>query len=102
MPNVIFYCTDCTIGYRSAKFCQSLLHQGFPQGQVRNGSGILLWSHEGSDLIKRDLSLRRPGEGESKAARVHVFGKDWDFPSDQYESVRFGPFDMLLAMIGWK
>lgn len=75
----------CTIGYRSGKFAQEMKSNGV---QVRNlAGGILAWVLEGGKIHNTD--------GETK--KIHVYGKQWDYPAAGYSSVRFGLFQRLFG-----
>ncbi len=65
----------CTIGYRSGKYAQKMQQQGV---QVLNLEGSLLaWSHIQGRLIN--------ATGVTK--KVHVFGRQWQLTSEDYEPV---------------
>ena len=75
----------CTIGYRSGKFAQEMEPKGI---RVRNlAGGILAWVLEGGKINNTD--------GETK--KIHVYGKEWDYPAAGYSSVRFGFFQRLFG-----
>ena len=75
----------CTIGYRSGKFAQEMKPKGI---RVRNlAGGILAWVLEGGKIYNSD--------GETK--KMHVYGKQWDYPASGYRSVKFGLFQRLFG-----
>ena len=71
----------CTIGYRSGLYCRRLLAGEFgpgpPDADVRNGEGVVMWSHD-------------VGKLEGGARRLHVYGAAWDCAAEGFETVRFG------------
>jgi rhodanese-related sulfurtransferase len=65
----------CTIGYRSGFYAQKLRQQGV---KIFNLEGSLLaWSHAGGKLIN----------ASGMTHQVHVFGRQWQLTSDNYEAV---------------
>eukprot|EP00300_Choanocystis_sp_HF-7_P014744 c18803_g1_i4.p1 GENE.c18803_g1_i4~~c18803_g1_i4.p1 ORF type:complete len:155 (+),score=19.11 c18803_g1_i4:35-466(+) len=36
----------CTVGFRSGNYCRKLIQSGTYGNDIRNGEGILLWTHE--------------------------------------------------------
>ena len=80
----------CTIGYRSGKYGSYLLKEcGFTN--VRNGEGIVLWTHAvGSSLVVQ------VGGAEKCTNEVHTFGSAWDLASDKYSTVQFGTLSFIL------
>jgi len=74
----------CTIGNRSGRFAAEMAKKGI---QVLNlEGGLLAWVLEGGKVYD--------SQGETK--RIHVYGKEWDYPAAGYESVKFGFFDRLF------
>lgn len=70
----------CTIGYRSAKYTQELVKQGYKARNLRGS--ILLWMHENGKLV----------DANGKATKqVHVYGKAWDLAPDGYTSITTKP-----------
>jgi sodium/bile acid cotransporter 7 len=67
--------TYCTIGYRSGRYTQRLVDDGWDAHNLRGS--ILAWTHGGGEL-HRDGSPTR---------RVHVYGKAWNLAADGYEAV---------------
>lgn len=80
----------CTVGARSGQYARQLLRDGH---DVRNGEGILLWTH---DVAFDEAPLVA---GEVPTRRVHVFGAPWDLGHPDYEPVRFGPLTMALRAV---
>ena len=80
----------CTIGYRSGKYGSYLLKEcGFTN--VRNGEGIVLWTHAvGSSLVVLEGGI------EKCTNKVHTFGSAWDLAADKYSTVQFGTFSFIL------
>jgi len=74
----------CTISYRSALFTQKMQKQNIPVQNLIGG--LLAWVLEGGKIYDQ--------KGETK--RIHVYGKEWNYPADGYESVMFGFFERLL------
>lgn len=66
----------CTIGYRSARYVESLRDQGVDAYNLKGS--ILSWVHAGQPVV--DL------EG-NEMKRVHVYGKRWDLLPEGYEAV---------------
>ena len=74
----------CTISYRSGKFAEEMAKKGIPILNLKGG--LLAWVLEGGKVYD--------SHGETK--RIHVYGKEWDYPPAGYESVKFGLFDRLF------
>ena len=74
----------CTISYRSGKFAEEMAKKGIPVLNLKGG--LLAWVLEGGKVYD--------SHGETK--RIHVYGKEWDYPPDGYESVKFGFFERLF------
>ncbi|KAK9836830.1 hypothetical protein WJX74_009081 [Apatococcus lobatus] len=72
--------TYCTVGFRSGKYAQQLMNEGF---DVKNLKGsIVAWTQEGFPLVK-DTTSNEP------TTRVHVFGEQWKLQGEGYEPVWF-------------
>ena len=71
----------CTISYRSGKFAMEMADRGIKITNLRGG--LLAWVLEGGKVYD--------AEGETK--RINVYGKEWDYPPNGYESVRLGFFE---------
>ena len=86
----------CTIGYRSGKYCDELLKRGFPSRLVKNGEGIVLWTHmPGATLVTH----RRDGDGTSRlepSSKCHTFGPQWGNVGTTFEPVHFGLLEMAV------
>ncbi|RJP79878.1 MAG: rhodanese-like domain-containing protein [Desulfobacteraceae bacterium] len=75
----------CTISYRSGKFTQDMNKK---KNQIYNlTGGILAWVLEGGKIYNKT--------GETK--QIHVYGENWDYPANGYESVQFGFFEKLFG-----
>lgn len=68
----------CTIGYRSAQYCEKLHEEGFEA--LNLSAGIVGWTQEQYPLETND---------KKETKRVHVFGKQWELQGDGYEAVKF-------------
>lgn len=77
--------TYCTISYRSGKFAQEMKKQNVPVYNL--AGGILAWVLEGGKIYNKT--------GETK--QIHVYGENWDYPANGYESVQFGFFEKLFG-----
>eukprot|EP00300_Choanocystis_sp_HF-7_P014743 c18803_g1_i3.p1 GENE.c18803_g1_i3~~c18803_g1_i3.p1 ORF type:complete len:114 (+),score=9.77 c18803_g1_i3:202-543(+) len=47
-PISLIFCLgqQCTVGFRSGNYCRKLIQSGTYGNDIRNGEGILLWTHE--------------------------------------------------------
>ncbi|EFK10480.1 rhodanese-like protein [delta proteobacterium NaphS2] len=70
----------CTISYRSGKFAQEMAKKGTRIFNLRGG--LLAWALEGGKVYDAN--------GETK--RINVYGEEWDYPPEGYESVYLGFF----------
>ena len=66
----------CTIGYRSARYVESLKARGVHAYNLKGS--ILSWVHAGQPVVD-------PEGNETK--RVHVYGKHWDLLPEGYEAL---------------
>ena len=66
----------CTIGYRSARYVESLKDRGVHAYNLKGS--ILSWVHAGQHVVD-------PEGNETK--RVHVYGKRWDLLPEGYEAL---------------
>ena len=66
----------CTISYRSGKLALKLGKKGITMVNLRGG--ILAWLHAGGKVCKDGRPVKR----------VHVYGRKWDLPPAEYETVR--------------
>lgn len=74
----------CTIGYRSGLFAAEMEKNG---SMVYNlSAGILGWTHEGGKVY----------DSRGIVKRIHVYGKDWDYAPEGFDTVMFGFFERLL------
>ena len=62
----------CTIGLRSGNYCQELADKGYNIKKLKNGAGIISWSHVDGPLVRLD---EKGIEVETK--KVHCFGNEW-------------------------
>lgn len=73
----------CTIGYRSGRVAERLVRErGLASERVRNGAGVVLFSHH-PDLVFID-----PLSG-ARTRKLHVFGREWDIASLDYTTETF-------------
>lgn len=70
----------CTMGYRSGQYAKELKNRGIMN--VRNGEGIVLWTHAGGELVSVDES----GD-EIPTKSVHTFGAQWNLIRSDYNAV---------------
>eukprot|EP00966_Prymnesium_polylepis_P295104 6815019-Prymnesium_polylepis.1 len=79
----------CTIGYRSGMYARRLLRgellPGMPPAEVRNGEGIVMWSHD-------------VGEFAGGARRLHCYGTAWDAAADGYATTVYSTGESVLAL----
>ncbi|MCG6879856.1 MAG: rhodanese-like domain-containing protein [Deltaproteobacteria bacterium] len=71
----------CTISYRSGIFAREMAEKGIEIYNLRGG--LLAWVLEGGKVYD--------AKGETK--RINVYGKEWDYPPEGYESVYLGFFE---------
>ncbi|MFO7560725.1 MAG: rhodanese-like domain-containing protein [Desulfobacterales bacterium] len=74
----------CTISYRSGKLVQRLNKQEVEAYNLTGG--LLAWVLEGGKVYDK--------KGETR--RIHVYGKEWDYPPSGYETVMFTFFERLF------
>ena len=79
----------CTVGYRSARFCEQLQAEGF-RGVYNLEGSIVAWTQEGFPLVE--------GAAQEPTKRVHVFGKQWALQGEGYEAVTFRQPFLSLAL----
>lgn len=87
----------CTIGMRSGMYGTKLRSLGF--NNVRNGEGILLWTHAAS-VVRKVSSLSLCGTNEEPTKEVHVFSSDFNLIADSYVPVVFSFLEVYWY--GWK
>lgn len=81
----------CTIGYRSGYYA-SALKKANPGLDVRNGTGVVLWSHE-VGTFERKLA-----DGTAQPVReLHVFGSAWDLAAPGMRTVTYGTAGYVRA-----
>jgi rhodanese-related sulfurtransferase len=108
--------TYCTIGYRSGLEAQRLRHKYHLN--VKNLDGIVGYTHACAQLQNQEATEGNPNgivKGENSnthsyalvdpntqqpTTKVHVFGSVWDVASDDFQTVWFSKFDMVLRGIG--
>jgi sodium/bile acid cotransporter 7 len=74
----------CTIGYRSGKFAEKMGAEG---DDVRNlAGGMLAWVFEGGRVYHDNKEIKR----------IHVYGPNWDYPPQGYESLYFSWYERLF------
>eukprot|EP01041_Mallomonas_annulata_P008821 gene8821-18257_t len=78
----------CTIGYRSGKYGLFLQEKGFKN--VRNGEGVVLWTHSGKPLVKTR------GNQDVFVFECHTFGKKWDLAATSYKTVQFTQLHFII------
>lgn len=74
----------CTIGYRSGLFAAEMKKKGVTV--LNLSAGILGWIHEGGKVY----------DSRGIVKRLHVYGKDWDYAPEGFDTVIFGLFEKLL------
>jgi len=76
----------CTIGARSGMYAKELVQLGYDRQKVRNGAGIILWSHN----LKGIQLLKRVGGNIITTKKVHFFTNKFAMMlSKDYDSVIF-------------
>ena len=65
----------CTIGFRSGRYSQRLMKQGFDAYNLKGG--ILSWAHNSQKFMNED----------GATFRVHVHGKKWSLLPEGYQAV---------------
>ena len=82
----------CTVGYRSGKYATALVEKHGLKN-VRNGEGIILWTHGETVLVKKE-------QGTVQIVKaVHTFGSAWDLAAEGYSTTQFGTFSYLCKGI---
>lgn len=87
----------CTVGRRSGAYATSLAARSCCRS-VKNSQGIVAYSHHADAFGSGRHAL--VDDAGRPATRVHVFARPWDFASDRFESVKFGPLGVIAAMLG--
>lgn len=102
----------CTVGYRSAVYCEKLKSRGFQC--IRNSEGVVMWTHDCDplhDLVqppKRHTDtdtgtgkdkVNGSEEGEKnepqRRPRVHTFGSKWALASSRYDISYFSTSQVI-------
>ncbi len=74
----------CTIGYRSGLFAQKMKKSNI---KVYNlSAGILGWTHGGGKVY----------DSRGIVQRIHVYGKDWDYAPNGFDTITFGLLDKFF------
>ncbi len=74
----------CTIGYRSGLFADEMKKNDI---EVYNlSAGILGWTHEGGKVY----------DSRGIVQRIHVYGKDWDYAPNGFDTIIFGLLEKIL------
>lgn len=74
----------CTIGYRSGLFAAEMEKEGITVYNL--SAGILGWIHEGGKVY----------DSRGIVQRVHVYGKDWDYAPEGFETMTFGLLEKIM------
>lgn len=74
----------CTIGYRSGVFAKEMKEKGILVYNL--SAGILGWTHEGGKVY----------DSRGIVQRIHVYGKDWNYPPEGFETTTFGLLERLI------
>lgn len=74
----------CTIGYRSGLFAAEMAKIGITVYNL--SAGILGWTHEGGKVY----------DSRGIVQRIHVYGKDWDYPPNGFETMTFGLLEKFM------
>ncbi|CAJ1359768.1 unnamed protein product [Effrenium voratum] len=87
----------CTVGFRSGVYAKELVEKHGLQN-VRNGEGVIMWTFEGSGLVRQSHPTppasvlgreEEPALAWQAVREVHVFGKPWDMAAEGYSTVYF-------------
>jgi len=79
----------CTIGYRSGAYAKELVDgKGWPQENVFNGEGVVLFSYTAIKFVAADAA---------PTTHVHVYGAPWDLAHTGYDTVTFGVWGALKS-----
>ena len=74
----------CTIGYRSGLFAAEMEKTGITVYNL--SAGILGWTHEGGKVY----------DSRGIVQRIHVYGKDWDYAPEGFETMTFGLLEKIM------
>lgn len=79
----------CTIGFRSGMYCRRLLRGELLKGvvpvEVRNGEGVVCWTHDVGDFA-------------GGVRRLHCYGKEWDVAADGYATTVYSSSELVQAL----
>mmetsp|Transcript_30431 Transcript_30431/g.97080 ORF Transcript_30431/g.97080 Transcript_30431/m.97080 type:complete len:141 (+) Transcript_30431:160-582(+) len=99
----------CTISFRSGIYAEKLqarVQELFPAPgaapAVRNGEGVVMWSHDVGEFVAAEAS-GGSGGGDGAAVsvkRLHVYGSAWDVAADGFETRTFGTWRYITAGVG--
>lgn len=65
------------------------LKERFPDAEVRNGEGVLMWAYDVGHLCTA-------GAEERPVRRVHTYGAQWNVAPMGWETVQFAPWQMAV------
>ena len=84
-----------TVGRRSGQYAADVQKRGVCK-RVWNSHGICAYSHHNDAFGDGPQAL--VDDAGAPATRVHVYARPWDFASDRFEAVKFGPIGAVAAM----
>lgn len=87
----------CTVGRRSGAYASKLAARGARCRRVLNSHGVVAYSHHAA--AHGDGPHALVDDAGRPARRIHVFARPWDFASDRFEAVKFGPLGAAMAML---
>ena len=80
----------CTIGLRSGNYCARLAENGYEITKLKNGAGIISWSHIDGPLVRVEKGV------EVDTKKVHCFGSPWKLMlNTNYEPVVFSTWNLF-------
>ena len=84
----------CTIGLRSGNYCKYLAQKGYNPANLKNGAGIIMWSH---DTKGQPLHFNSCNSGKQivlDTQLVHCYGEPWaKMLHNSYEPVIYSTFE---------
>ena len=83
----------CTVGRRSGAYAAALAKRR--GGRVFNSTGICCYSHHAEAYGSGPHAL--VDAAGAPATRIHVYARPWDFASERFEAVKFGPLGAFMA-----
>jgi len=86
----------CTVGRRSGAYASKLAARGARCRRVLNSHGVVAYSHH--PAARGDGPHALVDDAGRPARRIHVFARPWDFASDRFAAVKFGPLGVAMAM----